>query len=178
MEIKLKRMPFDIELAKKITEGKIKGAKIMTKQERNARIISFDKEGEYNIVALVQNSKTKSEDVIAYNQSGLYYKGLGSYLDLCLYVPISYNDYSNFVPQKWQPCLVRESIIGHWLSRVATGENSVINRKPLFYEDARERKDYARTFSFMLPISKKTIQLLGTTKSYEQLLEEQWTNEE
>lgn len=175
MEIKLKRVPFDIDLAKKITEGKIKGAKIMTKQERNARIISFDKEGEYNIVALVQNSKTKSEDVIAYNQSGLYYKGLGSYLDLCLYVPVSYNDYSNSVPQKWQPCLVRNNYISIWFLRVATGNNSELNGKPLFYNG---EDNTTSTFEFMLPISKRTIQLLGTTKSYEQLLEEEWTNEE
>lgn len=175
MEIKLKRVPFDIELAKKITEGKIKGAKIITKHDRNARIVCFDKEGVHNIVALVQNKEKTSEDVAAYTKSGLYLNGVESSLDLCLYVPVNYNDYLNFEPQKWQPCLVRDSSLSLWIIRVATGENNKLNGKPTFFTDEGNTQ---KTFMQVLPISKLTIQLIASTKSYEQLLEEQWTNEE
>lgn len=53
-QIRFKKVPFDIELAKKITNGKVKG-RIVTRNGRQVRIICFDrKEKEWQIVALVQ----------------------------------------------------------------------------------------------------------------------------
>lgn len=53
-QIRFKKVPFDIELAKEITNGEVKG-RIVTQNGRQVRIICFDrKEKEWQIVALVQ----------------------------------------------------------------------------------------------------------------------------
>lgn len=56
MEPKTTIIPFDIELAKKITNGEIKG-RIVTRGGRRARIICFDRNADDNIVALVEDEK-------------------------------------------------------------------------------------------------------------------------
>lgn len=171
MEIKLKRVPFDIELAKKITEGKIKGAKIIDGFNRQVRILAFDIQGKYSIAATVKEDE--EECIYSYTDKGNYLSYKSEHeRNLSLLVPVHYNAYSNFVPQKWQPCLVRDLTGLPWIIRVATGNS--VNGNFTFYNDDGGTSYFIRA----LPISKKTIQLLGTTKSYEQLLEEEWTNEE
>lgn len=53
MEQKLVRVPFDVELAKKITKGKIDG-KVVTRDGGSARIICWDSEGDQPIIALIK----------------------------------------------------------------------------------------------------------------------------
>ena len=147
-----KRVPFNLELAKKITNVEVKGH-IVTRDGRQARIICFDrKENEdifdppKNIVALVTN-KDGSEGVFAVRDE----------------VPSYYGKYSNFVPQKWQPCLVRDDQEEQWDISVCFGKNKVGD--VVFNE-------YACTYKYFLPLSKITARLIGTTKSYEQLIQE------
>lgn len=52
MERKKRGIPFDIELAKKITNGEVKG-RIVTRDGRSVRIVCFDARCEDNIIALV-----------------------------------------------------------------------------------------------------------------------------
>lgn len=55
MEQKLVRVPFDVEMAKKITNGDVDG-KIVTRDGRSARIICWDKKGGiYPVFALIDN---------------------------------------------------------------------------------------------------------------------------
>lgn len=71
MEQKLVRVPFNVELAKKITNKEIEG-KIVTAGGRNARIVCWDlQEGlGYPIIALIQNGS--HELVYTYRLNGIY----------------------------------------------------------------------------------------------------------
>ena len=56
MENKMVRVPFDVEMAKKITNGEVNG-NIVTRNGRNARVICFDAHSDDNIVALIEDEK-------------------------------------------------------------------------------------------------------------------------
>lgn len=161
---KFKKIPFDIELAKKITNGEVKG-RIVTRDGHQARIICSDKEGYYSIVALVKKS-CGVENTYSYNKEGREFDIGTSLSDLILEVPTYYKDYSNFVPQKWQPCLVRDRVECLWGVQVYS--HSDCQDKMLFYD----KEGYVIPFNYVLPLSKVTARLIGTCKSYEQLCEE------
>lgn len=81
----LVQVPFDIELAKKITNGEIEG-EIKTRGGLDARIICFDSiSGDFPIVALVK--EFGMEESFNYTQSGSAIKLVQNELDLVLYVP-------------------------------------------------------------------------------------------
>lgn len=60
--------PFDLEKAKRITEGKDEG-KIVTREGKDVRILCFDALGKYSIVALIKTADDK-EDVETYKDNG------------------------------------------------------------------------------------------------------------
>lgn len=159
-----KRIPFDLELARKIMNKEVKG-RIVTQDGHKARIICFNKEGDFPIVGLVKMSFGVERPYV-YNKKGMEFYDSMSLLDLYLEVPTYYRDYSNFVPQKWQPCVVRDIDDELWNVGVCTGKNTFGN--VLFYGQGRQKY----TWGQILPISKVTERLIGTTKSYEQLIKE------
>lgn len=69
METKYVRVPFDVELAKKISSGEIEG-KVSTRDGRNARIIFFDAKGTKPIIALLDYGC--EELPYSYSKRGLY----------------------------------------------------------------------------------------------------------
>lgn len=162
-----KKIPFDLELAKKITQNEAKG-RIRTEDNLPARIVCFDlKHGGSKILAVLVDC-------------GDYEIGIRCDLDgicrdtreedkfnLHLEVPTCYRDYSNFMPQKWQPCLVRASISDHWKVRVCAD-----NKQQVTFYDSGNSCSGDIMWDFKLPISKVTERLMGTTKSYEQLIKE------
>nr|DAL65466.1 MAG TPA_asm: hypothetical protein [Caudoviricetes sp.] len=166
-QTRFKKVPFDIELAKKIAKREIKG-RIVTQNGRQVRIICFDKDGEqsaYPIIALIQ-IEPHDERIFTFSKKGFYSIGLESSNDLILEVPTYYRDYSNFVPQKFQPCLVRDRVECLWGVQVYS--HSDCQDKMLFYD----KEGYVIPFKYVLPLSKVTARLIGTCKSYEQLCEE------
>jgi len=77
---------FDLELAKKITNGETEG-KIVTRSGKNIKIICFDfKNDLYPIVGLLQKSDG-NENLILYDIYGISH-GMDSSLDLILDVPV------------------------------------------------------------------------------------------
>ena len=164
---KYKKIPFNLELAKKITQNEAKG-RIMTEDNLPARIVCFDlKHGGSKILAVLVDC-------------GDYEIGIRCDLDgicrdtreedkfnLHLEVPTYYRDYSNFMPQKWQPCLVRASISDHWKVRVCAD-----NKQQVTFYDSGNSCSGDIMWDFKLPISKVTERLMGTTKSYEELIKE------
>lgn len=168
-QTKIKKIPFDIELAKKITNKETKG-RIVTRDGRRARIICFDKketddifDPPKNIIALVE-TKDGGEGVFEVRDNGMILTEETDY-DLQIEVPV-YSDYSNFEPQKLQPCLVRDCEKDEWWLQVCAGKD--INGEILFYMydgDTATRK-------YCLPLSEVTERLVGTTKSYEELIKE------
>ena len=163
---KYKRVPFDLELAKKITNKEAKG-RIMTEDNLPARIVCFDlKHGGSKILAVLVDC-------------GDYEIGIRCDLDgicrddrkedkfnLHIEVPTYYRDYSNFVPQRWQTCLVRDGDDEFWSALVCVGKNT--DGHVVFYGPGRIKY----TLGQVLPLSKVTARLIGTTKSYEQLIQE------
>ena len=162
-----KKIPFDLELARKISKKEAKG-RIVTEDNLPARIVCFDlKHGGSKILAVLVDC-------------GDYEVGIRCDLDgicrdtrkedkfnLHIEVPTYYRDYSNFVPQKWQPCLVRASISDHWKVRVCAD-----NKQQVTFYDSGNSCSGDIMWDFKLPISKATERLMGTTKSYEELIKE------
>lgn len=166
-QTRFKKVPFDLELAKKITNKEIKG-RIISQAGHQARIICFDKDGgqsDYPIVALIQIEPT-DERMYTFSKEGAYSIGNEYCRDLMIEVPTYYRDYSNFVPQKWQPCLVRDCDDEPWNVLACAGKNT--DGDVLFYGPGRQKY----TWGDVLPLSKVTERLVGTTKSYEQLIKE------
>ena len=167
MKTNYKRIPFDIELCKKIINKKIKGH-IVTLDGRKVRVICTDKKDKpgliepYCIIALV-TEKDGYESVYQYLSNGKIHVLSETDLDLQIEVPSYYGKYSNFEPQMWQSCLVRDDQEEQWDIRVCFGKNKVGD--VVFNE-------YACTYKYFLPLSKITARLIGTTKSYEQLIQE------
>lgn len=165
-QTRFKKIPFDLELAKKITNKEAKG-RIVTDDGLIARIVCFDLKyaGSKILAALVD--------------CGDYEIGLRCDLDgtccesrkedkfnLHLEVPTYYKDYSNFVPQKWQPCVVRDKDDEPWNVLACAGKNT--DGDVIFYGPGRHKY----TWRQVLPLSKVTERLIGTTKSYDELIKE------
>ena len=159
-----KRVSFDLELAKKITNKEVKG-RVVTEDNLTARIVCFDmKFGVDKILAVLVDC-------------GDYEVGIRCDLDgicrdtrkedkfnLHIEVPPLYRNYSNFVPKKWQACIVRNFNYEVWVIRVCNGKDSDGN--PTFFGTA----SYCY-WNYFLPLSNVTERLIGTTNSYEQLIE-------
>lgn len=165
-QTRFKKIPFDLELAKKITKKETKG-RIVTEDKLPVRIVCFDlKYGGSKILAVLVDC-------------GDYEIGIRCDLDgtcrddrkedkfnLHLEVPTYYRDYSNFIPQKWQPCLVRDEDNGPWNVLACAGKN--IDGDVIFYGPGSHKY----TWRQVLPLSKVTERLVGTTKSYKELIKE------
>lgn len=79
-------VPFEVELAKKITNGEVNG-NIVTRDGRNARVICWDKKSDsiYNIVALLDEKIM--ERILTYTINGSEADGKDSDNDLMLEIP-------------------------------------------------------------------------------------------
>lgn len=162
-----KKIPFDLELAKKIANKEVKG-RIVTEDNLTARIVCFDmKFGVDKILAVLVDCGGDYEIGVRCNLDGTCRDDRKEdKFNLHIEVPTYYRDYSNFVPQKWQPCLVRDGEEDEWWVQVCAGKD--IGGEFLFYVYDGD----IETWQYCLPLSKITEQLLGTTKSYEQLIKE------
>ncbi len=86
METKYTTVPFDIERAKRITNGEEPG-KIITRDKRDVRIVCWDAKNELPIVALISNDGREGCEIFTSN--GLYVSSKQSHLDLFLSVPVT-----------------------------------------------------------------------------------------
>ena len=167
------KIPFNIELAKKITNKEVKG-RIVTRDGRKIRIICTDRKdksdviAQYSVIALV-TEKDGHECEYEYLNTGSFSAVIEETdLDLHIEVPTYYRDYSNFVPMKWQPCLVRDTYSDTWRMAVCRGKDAY--GIPIFYSE--NNSDGSCHWVHFLPISKVTERLVNTKKSYEELIEE------
>ena len=160
-QTRYKRINFDFKLARKITRKEIKG-RVVTKDGQEAQIISFDRGYTYPIIALIG----KEEKECFYCENGNYFECYKNPLDLHIELPNYHKDYSNFKPRKYQPCLVRNSENSLW--GISVYAYTDYQGKILFYDG----EGHLRQFANCLPLSKATKRLLGTTKSYEKLMQE------
>lgn len=159
--MKTKHIPFNIELAKEITNKKIKG-RIVTDNGKEVHIICFNMMGYYPIVCSVMIIDGK-EFLCTYDENGCYHKSYKSPLDLKIEIPTYYKDYSNFKPCKLQPCLVRDYKNNKWIIQVCAGKDNKGN--VLFYTQFGTILSY----QYYIPLCKATKQLVGTTKGFDEL---------
>ena len=161
-QTRFKKIPFDLELAKKITNKEAKG-RIVTDDEHEVRIICYDYRhfgGKNRLVALIDLGD--NEIALSYNNEGKEIDNREKFA-IHLEVPTYYKDYSNFVPQKWQPCLVRDCKNNKWAIQVCAGKDNKGNI--LFYTQFGTILSY----QYYIPLCKATKQLVGTTKGFEEL---------
>lgn len=160
---KYKRVPFDLKLAKKIINKEVKG-RIVTEDNLPARIVCFDlKYGGSKILAALVDCGDYEIGVRCDLDGTCRDTRNEDNFNLHIEVPTYYKDYSNFVPQKWQPCLVRENDEEDWDISVCKGRNSA--GEAIFFS-------YGCTYQHCLPLSKVTGRLVNTRKSYEELIQE------
>lgn len=87
MESKLITVPFNVEKAKRITNGEIEG-RIITRDGRDARIICWDRNNEtYPIVVLVPDEEDRIEDSLFFTENGTYYEEGETNDDLFIQLP-------------------------------------------------------------------------------------------
>lgn len=161
-----KKVPFDLELAKKITNKEVKG-RIVTEDKLTARIVCFDMKygGSKNLAALVDCGDY--EIGIRCDLDGTCRESRKEYkFNLHIEVPTYHKDYSNFKPCKWQSCLVRDYDNECWIVRACAGNNRVGDF--LFYNN--NGGEY--TWKHYLPLSEVTRKLIGTNKNYEEFIQE------
>lgn len=85
MEKKLVIVPFDLELAKRITNGEAEG-RIITRVGNSVRILCFDVIGnKYKICALLHGGKSEEPEI--FTEKGLLYDNKTDDLDLMLEIP-------------------------------------------------------------------------------------------
>lgn len=121
-QTQFKRIPFDLNLAKKIMNGDIIGGRIVTQEGFEASILYVDmnRYGNTYLTVIVDDgekefgmfclSDGKRADGFDDSDKGRF--------DLYIELPIYHKDYSNFEPCKWQPCVVRESEDYSWLVQI------------------------------------------------------------
>lgn len=166
-QAKFKKVPFNLELAKKITNKEVKG-RIVTEDKLTARIVCFDLkyEGSKTLAVLVDCGDY--EIGVRCDLDGTCRESRKGYkFNLHIELPTYHKDYSNFKPYKWQPCLVRASISDHWKVRVCAD-----NKQQVTFYDSGNRCSGDIMWDLKLPLSKTTTRLMGTTKSYEELIQE------
>ena len=111
-------------------------------------------------------NKDGGEGVFAFRDDGMILLNEETDYDLLIEVPICYRDYSNFVPMKWQPCLVRDGEEDEWKIQVCAGKRKC--GRIVFYNEGGFKCAWMRC----LPLTNVTARLIGTTKSYEELIQE------
>lgn len=84
METKYVRVPFDVEMAKKITNGEVEG-RVVTRDDASARIVCWDSEGDQPIIALIKYHD--KEYPHSFYQNGLLQDGDCLNGDLMLEIP-------------------------------------------------------------------------------------------
>lgn len=162
------KIPFNVELAKKITNKTVEGH-IVTRDGRSVRIICFDRcsGAYYPIIALVKD-KFCGEIYHSYSNEGALNIGYESDNDLFIIVP-SDAKYDYFIPKRMQPCVVRDTSTDLWRVAVCKYSNDV-HSMPIFYSINTE-EGYCYWADF-LPLTKVTEHLIGTNKSYKELIKE------
>ena len=85
METKYITIPFDVERAKRISNGEEEG-KIVTRDGRNARIVCWDAKSDDSIIALVED-KNGVECPYSYLNNGSYHIGERNDIDIMISVP-------------------------------------------------------------------------------------------
>lgn len=141
----------------------------MTEDKLTARIVCFDlKYGGSKTLAVLVDCGDYEIGVRCDLDGTCRESRKGYKFNLHIEVPTYHKDYSNFIPQKWQSCVVRDYSSDTWRIEVCCGTDSY--GLPNFYSE--NNSDGYENYKHFLPLSNITKQLIGTSKSYEELIQE------
>lgn len=162
MEKKFVRVPFDVEMSKRISDGEVDG-RIVTEDGESVRIICYDREGgSFPIVGLVKNKAC--EDVEEFTIKGELIESQTSGRYLYLYVPQNIADLSNvegngkkYELKPFDKVLCRDHDTDIWWAD--------------FYSHMTKGGRYhciGLTWRYCIPYNDRTAHLLGTTDNYDE----------
>lgn len=169
---KSKIVPFDLNLARRIKSGYVKGGFF----KRNGKKVSWLSD---NILTPHTWDKTYGNQLFAetYNgyisyfqtdEHGLFDKENGENENDVLIKAWDSAEYT-FVPTKFQSCVVRNDSDSVWRIAVYTG-NLMFTGANAFYRDVDEEGEtfVQCVFSQCLPLTEETVNLVGTKKQYKE----------
>ncbi len=158
MEQKLIRVPFDVELAKEITNGTKEG-RIIRKDGARARIVCWDYKslsGEYPLLVLVENGIFEVQEL--YTSDGCFksFKN-DDKCDLVIEIPERLENVS-FQFKPFDKVLVRDEEDDKWGIEL--------------FERYSKDEDFpyiclVERFKYCIPYNEKTAHLIGTTENWE-----------
>lgn len=152
METKYVRVPFEVELAKKITNGEI-GGRIVTKRGDDVRIVCFDVKGKAPILGLID--KEDREGFQGYDERGKIPAYEYNELELMLEIP-EYMTFKNYDFKPFDKVLGRECETDRWRADLFSHMN-----------EEGEFICIGYVWEQCIPYNEQTAHLLGTTESYE-----------
>lgn len=149
MEKKYVKVPFDVEMAKKITEKSVEG-RIVTRCGFTARVICWDRFGRDNPLVVLFNNE-KDEVVICYNNDGVFSTvKKEDALDLMLEIPeymtfkdgdvIAYDDNDSIVILKGEPIVGDDDFVSFnfYVDMYRSDLNFYSKKVSLCVDDARK----------------------------------------
>lgn len=172
--MELRQINFNVSTAKKIADGKLYGY-IKTKSDYNVRIVDWnfcDSDG-YTLVGAIWLHEKGVEILQKYNIKGIAENSINADLDLVLFVPRDYIDYSDYVPTKYESCVTFNNL-GHfpcWSIEVCANSLNKENKiKPTFFVfDYTKGVMHTEARNLYFPLTDFTLQLIGTLMTYEEL---------
>lgn len=156
MEKKMVKVPFDLELAKKITNGEIEG-RIIRNDGANVRIVCWNYKslsGEYPLLALVTNGIFEESEL--YTSEGKYksWENRGTEDKYDLSIELNKKEKYQFKP--FDRVLVRNFDYNKWSADIFS------------HIDGDMHECVGGIWNFCIPYNEKTAHLLGTTDNWEE----------
>lgn len=167
---KLKRIPFDINVAMRIKSGQLNGSFV----KRDGKTISWLSDNvltpdTYNELHGNQLFADVRCGYVSYFQTDKYGrfnpKGREHFNDV--YLLLEDSEERTFVPARYQSCIVRNTTEDQWRIAVHTG-NLPFTGSNAFYDNINEESNSftQKSYTFCLPLNEKTIKLVGTKNNY------------
>lgn len=172
--MELRQTYFNVSTAKKIADEKLYGH-IRTKSGYNVRIVDWKFCGRdgYTLVGAIWLREKGVEILQRYNIKGIAENSQNADLDLVLFVPHDYIDYSDYVPTKYESCVTFNNLSSFpcWSIEVCAKSLDKENKiKPTFFVfDYTKGVMHTEARNIYLPLTDITFQLLGTFMTYEEL---------
>lgn len=160
MEKKMVKVPFDLELAKKITNGEIEG-RIIRNDGANVRIVCWNYKslsGEYPLMALVENGIFEQE--VLYTSEGRYKSWETGSTENEYNLSIELNEKEKYQFKPFDKVLVRNSLEMEWIPRF-------FERATQCYESIRYITLDNNSWKYCIPYNEKTEGFLGTIENFE-----------
>lgn len=160
MEQKLVRVPFDIEMAKQITNGKLEG-RIVRNDGSNVRIVCWNYKslsGKYPLIALVENGIFEISEL--YTSEGKYKSWKNGSTEDKYDLSIELNKKEKYPFKPFDKVLVRDYTGTYWIANIFSNQYDI--------EGEIRYSCCGHAYKYCIPYNEQTAHLLGTTDNWEE----------